>query len=145
MADPDDTKRPAAYGTWTEMLGRCLRATHKDYPDYGGRGIKVCERWLSFDAFLADMGDRPPGLSLDRRDNDGDYTPDNCRWATQTEQNRNSRHCKLTFAKVEEILGRLEHGERPASIAARFGCSKANICAIRDGRSWKDVPRFARG
>lgn len=125
------------------MVARCRRATHKDYPDYGARGIKVCERWLVFENFLADMGERPPGLSLDRRDNNGNYSLDNCHWATQTEQNRNSRHCKLTFAGANEILGRLEHGEHPTSVAARFGVTTENVCAIRAGRSWKDVPRFA--
>lgn len=73
------------------MHGRCRHPGNASYADYGGRGITVCERWRSFEAFLADMGTRPEGMTLDRRDPDKNYTPDNCRWATGSEQNRNKR------------------------------------------------------
>jgi hypothetical protein len=73
------------------MLDRCTCKTHASWDDYGGRGIKVCKRWLKFENFYADMGPRPEGTSLDRRNNNRGYSPANCRWATQEEQQNNRR------------------------------------------------------
>lgn len=82
----------AEYRVWLHMKERCLNRNDKSFQRYGGRGIRVCERWLSFDAFFADMGRRPsPRHSIDRVDNDGNYEAGNCRWATQEVQQRNRR------------------------------------------------------
>lgn len=76
------------YRTWTAMKSRCADPRNASYPAYGGRGISVCERWLDFEAFLADMGERPSlDHSIDRIDADGNYEPGNCRWLTRAEQN----------------------------------------------------------
>jgi hypothetical protein len=73
------------------MKARCLNPKHARYPKYGGQGVTVCERWLEFPAFLSDMGERPKGYTLDRKDPYGNYEPINCRWATPKEQRRNQR------------------------------------------------------
>lgn len=86
-------QRAVEYGIWHNMIARCHNPAHRDYPRYGGRGVYVDHEWRAdYLAFLRDMGPRPAGRSLDRIDNDGPYTPWNCRWATQTEQMRNTRH-----------------------------------------------------
>ena len=78
--------------TWSSMIQRCSNPNHKSYRTYGGRGIRVCEQWLTFENFLADMGPAPDGLTLDRRDVRKGYEPGNCRWATMLEQARNKRN-----------------------------------------------------
>lgn len=81
------------YRSWIAMMGRCANKNHHAYPYYGGRGISVCDKWHLFENFLADMGERPKETSIDRfPDNNGNYEPGNCRWATMHEQTRNKRN-----------------------------------------------------
>lgn len=101
------------YATWINMRNRCLRPNTPNYPDYGGRGITICERWDNFHAFASDMGERPANNSIERLNNDGPYSPDNCVWATKSAQNRNQRKTRkvtiegiqYTAADIAEIAG----------------------------------------
>lgn len=107
------TKTPT-YVVWQAMRARCYYEKHPHYSNYGGRGIAVCDEWKdSFENFLADMGPRPEGKTLDRKDSNGDYCKGNCKWATRREQNRNSKQNRAVIHLGEskclsewcEILG----------------------------------------
>ncbi len=94
------------YYIWCQMRERCREPRNRQYADYGGRGIVVCDRWLGqqgFDNFLADMGPRPPGGLLDRKNNDKGYDPSNCSWATRKEQNSNRRNCIYVMHGDEKV------------------------------------------
>jgi hypothetical protein len=88
------------------MRTRCYDSNYKKFYNYGGRGITICDQWLvSFEAFLADVGERPPGCTLERRENDGNYDPGNCYWATKAEQSRNKRNNRwITFRGERKVL-----------------------------------------
>jgi hypothetical protein len=86
------TRRAPEYKSWDSMKQRCLNARAPNYPRYGGRGVQICQAWVdSYAQFLADMGRRPAGTSLDRINNEGNYEPGNCRWATPSQQNENRK------------------------------------------------------
>lgn len=97
--------KTTTHAAWCAMLARCRNPRHRFWSDYGGRGITVCERWRKFENFLADMGECPAGLTLDRIENNGNYEPNNCKWATRTEQQNNRRNTRyLTIDGVTKPL-----------------------------------------
>ncbi len=121
------------------MRDRCSNSDRDDWPRYGGRGIRVCDRWESFENFLADMGMRPSARhSLDRIKVNGDYEPSNCRWATPAEQQQNRSNNKVSWQLVQEIRGRYEHGESKTSIARRLGLGQGNVGRIVRNLTWKE-------
>lgn len=83
------------YNSWISMIRRCTKPNRPEWKYYGGRGITVCETWMKFDNFLLDMGDRPPGTTLERRNNELGYDPSNCRWASMAEQSFNKRSNRI--------------------------------------------------
>jgi hypothetical protein len=112
------------------MRNRVNNPDDPHWPRWGGRGIRICDRWQEFGNFLADMGERPPGTTLDRISNDGDYESGNCRWATPPEQTANSRASKLTADMIAEILERHAVGAGQRELGRRFGVSHAAIAAV---------------
>ena len=122
--------RTPTYNSWCAMKQRCNYESGNAYKSYGAKGIKVCERWAnSFDDFLADMGERPEGMTLDRIDSSGGYEPGNCRWATKKQQDRNRKSnilvtrdgvtkcvkdwCDELGLNVDQVYGRIRWGKTP--------------------------------
>lgn len=105
-----DPKYSGLYQVWKAMRQRCADTAN---PNYGGRGISVCDRWKNnFDAFVDDMGPRPEGMTLERYDNDGNYDPFNCIWATLSEQRQNSRPVIAARSRVKGVADVLTHGSK---------------------------------
>lgn len=132
------------YHSWQEMLSRCRYYKRDKQNKHVGRGITVCERWGSFYNFLNDMGERPEGTTLDRIDNNGNYEPKNCRWATPTEQARNTRRTRLDYDSALDIAKRMLAGERASDLAKEYGISESLPREIHKGRTWKDAYSDAR-
>jgi hypothetical protein len=134
--------RTRVYRVWAAMLQRCTNPLSPAWPDYGGRGITVCESWRSFESFYADMGTPPPGLTIERMNNDSGYSLTNCRWATRSDQQRNRRTENVARGDRHGSVtcpGRLPRGEAHANhvlspaavasirLASKGGASARNI------------------
>jgi len=133
--------RTPVYHAWKAMIQRCCNQNNKNYALYGGRGIKVCDRWRhSFENFYEDMGDKPKGLQIDRTDNDKGYQPDNCQWVSHTENIRNSSVSKLNTEAVKVIKYALKYMNiSHQRLADLHGVSINTIGRIKRGKSWANV------
>jgi len=130
------------YAAWRDAKNRCCRTQDSHYHLYGGRGIRMCQEWLdSFAAFLHDMGECPPGMTLDRIDVNGNYEPGNCRWLSMAEQSRNTRRNVATWESVRLIRAAYKAGESGPSLARRFKMSKSNVYMITSRHTWPESER----
>lgn len=126
----DNTRkhRSLAYNSWAKMIQRCNNPNSDCYKDYGGRGITVCEKWLTYQGFLEDMGVRPKGLSLDRINNSLGYFKENCKWSTRAEQQNNTRRNRVVSYKGTAL--------NVTQICDRFGISRGTfVTRIKSGWS----------
>lgn len=126
------------YSCWKQMLQRCSNPRNPSFPNYGGRGITVCERWQLFSGFLADMGEAPADRSIERRDNSGGYRPDNCFWATRTQQQRNTRRNVLTMPAARLIRAAHRIGVSMRAIGRAHGISHNHVGEVVRGELWKE-------
>jgi hypothetical protein len=140
-------KKTSVYRRWLNIKQRCGNPNNPAWPNYGGRGIKICDRWRdSFEAFYADVGDPPNALTLDRIDNDGDYEPGNVRWATWSEQQKNARFDKVrgvrngraTLTEDDVRFIRASTAKR-SDLVEMFGLAPTYISSLRSGKHWRSV------
>ena len=128
----------ATYAKWIDARKRCFREKDAHFAYYGGRGITMCHTWAkSFEAFLADMGVAPDGLTLERINVDGHYEPSNCRWASKLEQARNKRRVKASMETARAIRAKPQASVR--ELAQEFDLSEGVVWHIRNGATWKEA------
>jgi hypothetical protein len=129
------------YSVWKGMRGRCHNPNDKEYPNYGGRGIKVCSRWNNFALFLKDLGSRPGSFhTIERLDNNAGYCPSNTRWAHRSEQGRNTRRCSINLETARAIRHLRRLTFRPCQIRDMLGLHKSSVTHVLAGRTWRELP-----
>lgn len=129
-----NNKASKVYNAWSSMINRCFNPENKGYEYYGKRGITVCDEWRVFENFLVDMGQPEPHQSIDRIDNNGNYEPKNCRWATNSQQMKNNSRTRLT----DEIVKQIRSGQVSAKeVCEMTGCSPSTYYAVKKGINWK--------
>lgn len=136
-----DGEYTRTFNSWMAMRQRCYYKKNNRYEDYGGRGITVTDRWLGDDGFanfLADMGERPAEMTLDRKENDLGYYKDNCRWATVTTQMRNQTRTVLEHHEPAQIRWLRAEGFTYSEIGRFFGIGKSHVGQIVNGQLWKE-------
>lgn len=130
------------YLSWRNMKTRCLNKNSEKYSRYGGRGIKICKRWIdSFDAFLDDMGEKPfDGAQIDRIDSNGNYEPSNCRWTNQTINSRNRDFCKMSEEKVLKMRSLHKNKKiKQKDLANIFKISESQVSCIIRKTQWREI------
>lgn len=142
---PNDGETNPTYQAWQGMKARCLNPNEHNFHRYGGRGIAICWRWLGWSGFinfLADMGDKPEGLTLGRINNNGNYTPKNCRWETHAQQAHNRRSSRLTEADAVAIFKAKPSVKRTAivrDLVKHYGVNRHSIYKIWDRSNWAEA------
>jgi len=131
---------PKEYSPWCAMRARCSNPKNNRWARYGGRGITVCARWDSFRAFLADMGPRPtPSHQIDRINNNGNYEPSNCRWATQLENMRHTSRTVIDMSIARRIRWHRNFGNIPLKdLADMFGVKLSAVISVVYNRTWSE-------
>lgn len=128
--------RTPTYRSWEAMVRRTTNHISANWDNYGGRGISVCSEWLDFQSFLDDMGERPEGTTIDRINTDGNYEPNNCRWAKASVQSRNTRSTKINMTDADDIRARVASGATQRSMCLKYGLSPGTVCEIVSGKLW---------
>jgi hypothetical protein len=131
----------AEYNSWRAMGERCNNPNSDKWEDYGGRGIKVCDRWQGdrgFQNFLADMGPRPKGMTLDRKDPNGNYEPSNCRWATAQKQSQNQRRNRINMDAAREIRRLHAENIRLVEIARQLNIPTLLVGRVARNQTWRE-------
>lgn len=140
-----DGKRTPTYHSWQNMISRCTQPSSPAFAHYQKRGITVCERWRSFDNFLADMGERPNALTIERIDNNGDYEPGNCRWATKREQGNNRiTNIHFHYRGVDYTLANLARATGTAKETLRARLVRPGGWNVEDAVNTPAIPRHLR-
>lgn len=130
-------KSSAEYRAWSGMRGRCYNKSSQHFKDYGARGITVCDEWRnSFEAFYRDMGPRPRGMTIERKNNDLGYSKANCIWATHTDQMRNRRSVVMSIALARQAKQVRESGGNLAAWARERGIDQRLAWSAASGRTW---------
>ena len=132
------------YACWKQMHQRCYNPENQSYPYYGGRGIGVCHRWSSVFNFLEDMGHPPKGMSIDRKDNDADYSPENCHWVDQEEQTAYTRETVIWFVMDEQTIKawakELDLNPRAITDRLRRGWTIERVMTPTPPHGWSQYP-----
>lgn len=132
--------KTCTYKTWAHIKDRCLNPACKAYKHYGARGIQMCERWQeSYENFVADMGRRTVGFSIERINVNGHYEPNNCKWIDKRLQAQNKTTSRFTFNDVTKIVSRLNSGETAVAIAKEYGVGPGHIRQIKRKEIWANA------